>query len=90
MILEKIQRIPNDGEKFEIEAFGMKIKVEKVEARKIEEVIITYDTISGLILEKIQRIPNDGEKFEIEAFGMKIKVEKVEARKIEEVIITIV
>lgn len=41
LILEKIQRIPNDGEKFEIEAFGMKIKVEKVEARKIEEVIIT-------------------------------------------------
>lgn len=41
LILEKIQRIPNDGEKFEIEAFGMKIKVERVEARKIEEVIIT-------------------------------------------------
>ena len=41
LILAKIQRIPNDGEKFEIEAFGMKIKVEKVEARKIEEVIIT-------------------------------------------------
>ena len=41
LILEKIQRIPNDGEKFEIEAFGMKIKVEKVESRKIEEVIIT-------------------------------------------------
>lgn len=41
LILEKIQRIPNDGEKFEIEAFGMKIKVEKVEARKIKEVIIT-------------------------------------------------
>lgn len=41
LILEKIQRIPNDGEKFEIEAFGMKIKFEKVEARKIEEVIIT-------------------------------------------------
>ena len=41
LILEKIQRIPNDGEKFEIEAFGMKIKVEKVEARKIGEVIIT-------------------------------------------------
>lgn len=41
LILEKIQRIPNDGEKFEIEVFGMKIKVEKVEARKIEEVIIT-------------------------------------------------
>ena len=41
LILEKIQRIPNDGEKFEMEAFGMKIKVEKVEARKIEEVIIT-------------------------------------------------
>lgn len=41
LILEKIQRIPNDGEKFEIEAFGMKIKVEKVEARKIEEVTIT-------------------------------------------------
>ena len=41
LILEKIQRIPNDGEQFEIEAFGMKIKVEKVESRKIEEVIIT-------------------------------------------------
>lgn len=41
LILEKIQRIPNDGEKFEIEAFGMKIKFEKVEARKFEEVIIT-------------------------------------------------
>ena len=41
LILEKIQRIPNDGEKFELEAFGMKIKVEKVESRKIEEVIIT-------------------------------------------------
>ncbi len=29
LILEKIQRIPNDGEKFEIEAFGMKIKLKK-------------------------------------------------------------
>lgn len=41
LILEKIQRIPNDGEKFEIEAFGMKIKVEKVNERKIKEVIVT-------------------------------------------------
>lgn len=41
LVLHKIQRIPNDNEKFEVEEYGIKIKVEKVESRKIEEVIIT-------------------------------------------------
>ncbi|WP_300278951.1 hemolysin family protein [Peptacetobacter sp.] len=42
-ILNKIQRIPNNDEKFEVDIFGMKVKVEKIESRKIEEVIITIN-----------------------------------------------
>lgn len=41
MILSELSEIPEDGSTFEVDCYGLNIKVEKVEERRIESVVIT-------------------------------------------------